>query len=150
MNKQISMKENNMEESVKISLYIGGNEIPLERITSVLEIEPTIIRKKTEWTAVNGFSCDEWIFELKKFKEINCPDIEEVFQNFIDIFGQKTDIIKSICHNYDCKISVIVVIHMENSTQPYISLSPDTILFLHNINAELIFNIWGYDIEEEF
>lgn len=149
MNKYISMKENSMEESVKISLYIGGDEIPLERITSVLEIEPTITRKKTEWNAANGFSCDEWIFELKKFKEINCPDIEEVFQNFIGIFEQKADIIKSICNNYDCRISVIVVIHMENSTQPYISMSPYTISFLHNINAELIFNIWGYDIEED-
>ena len=38
---------------------------------------------------------------------------------------------------------------MENSTQPYISMSPYTISFLHNINAELIFNIWGYDIEED-
>ena len=79
MNKYISMKENSMEESVKICLYIGGDEIPLERITSVLEIEPTITRKKTEWNAANGLSCNEWIFELKKFKEINCPDIEEVF-----------------------------------------------------------------------
>lgn len=149
MNKCISIKDNSKEESVKISLYIGGDEIPLERITSMLEIEPTITRKKAEWNADNGFSCDEWIFELKKFKEINYPDIEEIFRKFIGIFKQKTDIIKNICSNYDCRISVIVVIHMENSTKPYISMSPYTISFLHNINAELIFNIWGYDIEKD-
>ena len=143
------IKDNHMEESVKISLYMEGDEIPLDRITSMLEIEPTILRKKTEWKADHGFSCDEWIFELKKMKEINCPDIEEMFQKFIGIFKQKTETIKSICNNCDCRIRVIVAIHMENSTKPYISMSPYTISFLHNINAELIFHIFGYDIEKE-
>ena len=35
--------------------------------------------------------------------------------------------------------------YMENSTQPYISMSPNTISFLHEINSELVINIWGYD-----
>lgn len=149
MDKGIDVEEKNREESVKIALYFGGEEIPLENITSVLETKPAISRKKGEWYAENGFSCDEWIFELKEFKKVNCPEIEEVFRKFIGIFGQKTDSIRNICRDYNCRVSVIVVIHMENSTRPDISMSPDTLSFLHKINAELIVNIWGYDTEED-
>lgn len=116
VNKNLTMKNDHMENSTKISFCFSGNDIPVEEITSVLELEPAIMRKKEEWNAENGFSCDEWIFEIKKIKEINCPDIEEVFREFIKILGQKTDIIKGICHKYMCRVSVIVVIHMENST----------------------------------
>ncbi len=131
-----------MEESVKISLWLTGDELPLEQITSILEIEPARMRKKAEWPVQNEFTCDEWVFDLKEFK---CEDVEELFQKFIKIFGTKTEQIKRICSDYNCNVRIIVVIYMENTFQPYTCLSPNTIAFIHLIGAELIFDIYGYD-----
>lgn len=39
--------------------------------------------EKVEWRVQNEYSCDEWIFEVKKFKEINCLDIEKVQDNIL-------------------------------------------------------------------
>lgn len=135
-----------MEESVKISLYFTGDEIPLEQITSILKIEPTHMRKKTEWPMQNEFTCDEWAFNLK---EINCADVERLFQKFIKIFETKAELIKKICSDYNCKVSILVVIYMENSSQPYTCLSANTIAFLYLIGAELTFDIYGFDEEME-
>lgn len=146
MNKDLTINKNDMESSVKLSLWFTGDEIPLEKITSILEIEPTHSRKKTEWRMQNEFTCDEWVFDLKK---MNCSDVEELFQKFIGIFAQKTKSIKDICCNYNCKASIILVIHMENSSQPYTILSPKTIAFLNSINAEFIIDIYGYEDKED-
>lgn len=88
MNKDLTMQNDYMENSTKISLCFNGDEVPLEKITSILEVEPTYVRK------------------------------------------------------------IIIVIHMENCAQPYIVLSPDTINFLHLINAEIVMDVWGYDTGE--
>ena len=146
MNKDLTINKNNMESSVKLSLWFTGDEIPLEKITSILEIEPTHSRKKADWRMQNEFTCDEWVFDLK---EMNCSDVEELFQKFIGIFAQKTKSIKDICCNYNCKASIILVIHMENSSQPYTILSPKTIAFLNSINAEFIIDIYGYEDKED-
>lgn len=134
-----------MEESVKISLWFLGDEMPLEQITSILEIEPTRMRKKAEWRIQNEYTCDEWRFDLE---EIQCADVEILFQKFIKIFETKTELIKKICSDYNCKVSIVVVIYMENSSQPYTCLSANTIAFLHLIGTELTFDIYGFDKED--
>lgn len=131
-----------MEESVTISLWFTGDEIPLEQITFILGIEPTRMRKKAEWPIQSEYTCDEWGFSLE---EKECADVEILFQKFIKIFETKAELIKKICSDYNCKVSIIVVIYMENSSQPYTCLSTNTIAFLHLIGAELTFDIYGYD-----
>ncbi|MEE1125487.1 MAG: DUF4279 domain-containing protein [Acutalibacteraceae bacterium] len=145
MNTNLTLNKNDIESSVKLSLWFTGDEIPLEKITSILETEPAHSRKKSDWRMQNEFTCDEWVFDLK---EINCSDVEELFQKFIGIFAPKTNSIKNICCDYNCKASIILVIHMENCSQPYTILSPDTIAFLHSINAEFVIDIYGYDNKE--
>lgn len=145
MNKNLTMQNDYMENSTKISLCFNGDEVPLEKITSILEVEPTYVRKKVEWRVQNEYSCDEWEFTLK---EINCPDVEKLFRKIIKIFKNKTDKIKKVCHECNCTVCVTIVIHMENCAQPYIVLSSDTINFLHLINAEVVMDVWGYDTGE--
>lgn len=145
MNTNLILNKNDIENSVKLSLWFTGDEIPLEKITSILEIKPTHSRKKTDWRMQNEFTCDEWVFDLK---EMNCSDVEELFQKFIGIFAKKTKSIKAICCDYNCKATIILVIHMENCSQPYTALSSSTIAFLHSINAEFIIDIYGYENKE--
>lgn len=145
MNKNLTMENDYMENSVKITLCFSGDEVPLETISAILEIEPTSTRKKSEWRVQNEYACDEWEFQLK---EMVCPDVEKLFREFIEMFRYKIDDIKRICHDYNCTVSIVVVIHMENCAQPYTFLSPGTIDFLCSINAEIIMDIWGYDTGE--
>jgi hypothetical protein len=142
MNTNLNMEKDYMENSVKISLSFTGDEIPFEKITNILEVNPTYTRKKAEWRIQNEFTTDEWVFD---FKEMNCTDVEKLFVNFIKIFELKSEQIKNICRDYKCEVYVIVVIHMENCAQPYTWLSPNTIGFLHSINTTLVLDIYGYD-----
>lgn len=142
VNKNLTMKNDYMENSTKISLCFSGDEVSLEKITSMLEIEPTYIRKKSAWRVQNEYSCDEWEFAIK---EMNCSDVEKLFQKFIEIFKCKTEVIKRACNECNCTVCVMIVIHMENCAQPCFVLSTETINFLHLINAKIVMDIWGYD-----
>lgn len=135
-----------MENHVKISLLFTGDELPLETISAALDIIPTHKRKKAEWRIQNDFACDEWCMDLEK---INCYDVDELFEKFIEIFENKTDLIKEICMEYNCEVYVMVVIYLDYSSRPYVCLSPETISFIHLIGAKLQFDIYEFEAEDD-
>lgn len=126
--------------NVKVEFSIFGDHFDPDIVTSTLLISPTrtwlkgdfikkeLLRKETYW---------EFATDYEESSDIN-DQIDKV-KNLLQ--DRKDQIVKLIeQNNLECKFEVII--NIENNEKPAIYLNKDTIKFIHDLGAEIDFDLY--------
>ena len=127
---------------VRVSLFLSGNNIPLDDITKKIGILPTKVREKKDWpqsSILAGIAKDTWEFRTDKMEY---RDISTQLNEIQTIFGQKTKIIRELIEKYSLSINVIIMIEAEINEYPELILTKENIDFLSSIHAEVGFDLY--------
>ena len=131
-----------LEPRIKINFYMSGNNLNLDIITKRIGIEPTKVRKRTEWPQASisaGIAKDTWLLQLN---DEECKAVSIQLDKLQYLLFSKVPIIKELSKEYLLEVSVTVVIDMEKGDGPELVLSPSNIKFLSLINAEIGFDLY--------
>lgn len=129
---------------IKVSLFLTtkNDNIDFEYISKRLDIEPTYTRKKSDFPIQSiklGFAKNGWVIHTNRDYSFSVSDQVEKIQN---MFIGKEHIVCELCKKYSLKVTLEIVIEMEEGNPPEIVLSPENIKFLSQINARLAFDIY--------
>ncbi|WP_394524321.1 DUF4279 domain-containing protein [Lacrimispora sp. JR3] len=135
---------------LSVEFSLSSDFADLERITNILELVPTRTRKKQDWpqgSRDTGVACDLW--EISTEQETS-KSVDEECKKMINKLRGKEKLIRDLCEEYNMESHFEVVIHMVNSETPAIYLEKESIYFLSTINADIGFDIYTYEDEEDY
>lgn len=121
----------------------------LQKINKALSLTPSKYRKKNEWPQASikaGIACDTWEIETEQTTSKN---VNLECKKIMAMLKGKENAIKSLCKEYNMKTHVEVVIHTKSTETPAIYLDEEIVTFLSMINADIGFDIYAYDEENE-
>jgi len=127
---------------VKVKFYLGGNNVPLDRLTKQLGITPSISRKKEDWPKPSieaGIAEDVWGFWQN---EVESKAIGIQFDEFQQLLVPKKVEIINLMREYHLSCAVTIVIKSEDNDYPELVLSPENVRFLGDIGAEIGFDLY--------
>lgn len=139
--------ENQILPLISVGFCMTSDSADLEKISEVLNLVPSGIRRREEWPQPSieaGVACDTWEIDTEQTTSM-CVDAE--CKKIIEMLKGKENAIDSLCKQYNMKTHVEVVIHMKNTETPAIFLEKETVVFFAMINADIGFDIYGYDEE---
>ena len=129
--------------NVMVEFEIYGDKFDPNTITEMLGITPTETRIKGEpgrfKHAINKYTT--WQFDTG-YKE--SYDINDQLKEIYDIFKGKIHILNNIRKEYAIEFGICIVINIENDEKPAMGLEHWVIDFLHEIHAEVGFDIYDY------
>jgi len=136
---------NSFIPSIGVTLYLTADNVDPDEITRRLGIIPTSTRMRDEFppqSIAAGVARNLWRIEVR---EDDCIALSIVSDKLLAIFDGKLEILKTICNDYNLKVSIEVVIHMKDGDSPEVVLHGDIISLAASINAEIGFDIYCYE-----
>ncbi len=127
---------------IQTALYLSGEDVDLEALTSALALSPTGIRKKESWPRPSieaGIAKDAWEYRLDKEE---CNAVSSQVDKLQSVFSDKVRTLIDLEKSFSVKANVVVIIEMDAGDAPELVLSTDNIGFLHRINAEIGFDLY--------
>jgi hypothetical protein len=134
---------------VHASLSFTGKKLELAEITHLLGVTLTRVRTENDWPDAIKNNADlpdhlkprrVWEYEVHQKQ---CNDINSPLEELVDIFHAKIEKIRSITHN-GAEPHVEILVHAQDTRMPYIGLTQKSLSFLHDIGAEIGFDIYTY------
>ncbi|MFC3343425.1 DUF4279 domain-containing protein [Paenibacillus abyssi] len=129
---------------------IFGDDFPLDKVTQILNIEPTrsykkgevivrpkndnviitttIYRKETDWELSTGYQ--------------ESTDINDQLYLLLDTLENKVSELIRIKDEYKVSFTFMIVINIENNETPAMCLEQRFISFVHTINAGVDFDLY--------
>lgn len=129
--------------NVKVEFSIFGDGFDPNTITDTLQITPT-----RTWLKGDNIKGD-------LFRKETCWELATEYEESLDINNQikkiknliqdrKDEVVKLIRqNNLECKLEV--VINIENNERPAMYINNETIKFIHDIGAEIDFDLYIYN-----
>ncbi|GGF95309.1 hypothetical protein GCM10010916_10840 [Paenibacillus abyssi] len=136
--------------SVMAYFSIFGDDFPLDKVTQILNIEPTrsykkgevivrpkndnviitttIYRKETDWELSTGYQ--------------ESTDINDQLYLLLDTLENKVSELIRIKDEYKVSFTFMIVINIENNETPAMCLEQRFISFVHTINAGVDFDLY--------
>ncbi|MCB6200463.1 DUF4279 domain-containing protein [Extibacter muris] len=134
---------------ISVGFCIESKSANLRKISEVLDLIPTRSRRKSEWPQPSidaGIACDSWELSTEQSTSMS---VDTECKKLIDMLKGKENSILSLCEEYQMDVHVQVVIHMNNNRTPAIFVEKETVTFLAMVNADIGFDIYTYDEEDE-
>ncbi len=131
-----------MDEYINVSLVISSSEDHNDLITSKLNILPTKIKNRDEIKILEFAHC-EWIYETGNLK---VRSVSEASEPMLRIFSDKKSIIKELLNEINGKCDIVIVISADSSDGPEVVLDNKMISFANDIQAEIGFDLYYYDL----
>ena len=82
------------------------------------------------------------------YEKENCKDINILLSELLNQLSGKRTIIYDLTLQFSLDKTIEVTIHAYNNEMPYIGLQRAFISFLKDIDAEIEFDIYGYDVDQ--
>ena len=139
--KWIGVMMTNFIPSIKVSLYISGDELNFEKVTRKIGVVPTRTRTKDSFPP-QALACNLWSVDIK---EENCWGVSVVIEKVLEIFKGKESIINEVCTDYNLETSIEIVIHVQDGDSPEVVLPREVISFASMINAEIGFDLYCFE-----
>lgn len=146
-------------DKTKVMVYFSlhGDEFPIDRVTDVLEIEPTTFYTKGD--LIERSACSQQMSAEDRYRLETTWDLSTGYQESFDV-GKQLDVIltqlknkgDSINHlkadyRLDCQFSIIII--MEQGHTPALHITNEQIAFAHSIQAEFVFDLYANPYEDE-
>ena len=136
---------NDFMPSIKVTLYLGADEVDLDVVTQRLGIVPTETRTKDSFplqSIITGFAKNIWSIGII---EENCIAVSIPFERMLEILKGKEAQINGLRNEYGFDASFVVVIHMKDGDSPEVVLPREVITFTAAIDAEIGFDLYCYE-----
>jgi len=131
--------------SINVYFYITADEFDLSEVTRKLGVMPTSTRTKDDFPP-QGLACTEWVLETGRE---DCIAVSIQFEKMLQMLDGKANVIKNVCNEYNLETGFVVAIHMMHGERPEILLPPEVISFAASINADIGFDLYCYEDEDE-
>jgi hypothetical protein len=136
--------------SVMAYFSIFGDDFPLDKVTQILNIEPTrsykkgevIVRPKNDnviITTINYRKETAWKLSTG-YQE--STDINDQLYLLLDTLENKVSELIRIKDEYKVSFTIMIVINIENNEKPAMYLEQRFISFVHTINAGVDFDLY--------
>jgi len=127
--------------NVMIEFWLIGDDFDVNTVTSLLQIEPTETRQKTDFP-MRQFAKVEWSINTN-YESSNA--ISDQFGKLLNQLHNKHKIINKIKKNYNLECGFNVVVNILNNEQPEMVLTREIINFASKVDAEICFDLYYFD-----
>ena len=121
---------------IKVEFNLFGDTINFDKVKSLLNINPTRIRKKED-CKIAQYMRDSWQFSTG-YKDVCAISIP--FEELVDLMHMKFDIINDIKQQYSLKSNIVIVVMSDAEKKPEFVLTNKCIKFAADTNSEIHFD----------